>query len=538
MPKRNNEPTKKELAALAETLQPGQRVRVDDGVYMTVDAGGRVRFQWRGRMGGRGTRQAAGTESSFPAAKDARDRFLGRKSSGVLRRLETGRKMTVDQYVAHVWLPEVYETTDVATHIDYRGVWERDLKPWWRGVTFQELLDRDDFQDFIAHLRRTKKHRKGGRKGQPKHAAIDRALNILFRILEHAVTEGYLPYNPFERDNKKRHKAKRVQKKSSEARTALQVDQESEEGRAIRADQVPPALHIERVRLHMPGRSLLELMERRLLISLIGWMGLRCGETLGLIWADCRDAFGPSTHLRVHRALKDHAGYLELGPTKNRAKRTPLLWQAIVDELDALWHAQGCPPLDQHIFRTRTGGFYRWDNFRDRSFYTALQRAGITRAADPFAVGAFDPKDFRHTAATLHFHATWPDGRPFAAPQIAERMGHTVGVLYSTYVKVMDDDLQGASGRPFDEIIRRTRRAVWGPLPGDEDFVDSELTAVEAADLTGLSVSALSARLLRGAIPARKEHGKYAISRHDLVLAGLVKPPTEVHHPPKQQKEM
>jgi integrase len=528
MAKRNNEPTKAGLVALAGDLAPGQRVRVGDGIYMTVDGAGRQRFQWRARMGGRGTRQAGGTESTFVDATNARDRFLGRKTDGVLRRLEKGRKMTLDQYVAQLWWPDVLEQTEGATQLDYRSFWNRDLKPYWKGVTFQELLDRDDFKDYIAHLRKTKKHTRGVRKGQPSYAAIERALDVFFRILEHAVAEGYLPYNPFERDNKKRRKAKRILKGKSE-RTARQVDEESVEGRAIRADQVPSALHIERVRLHMPGRSMLELAERRALISLIGWQGLRCGETLGLIWADCRDAFGPLAHLSVHRALKDIAGHLVLGPTKNKAKRTPQLWLPLVDELDLLWHAQGCPPLEQHIFRNRDGGFYRWDNFRVRTFYNALKRAGIIDKAEPFAIGAFDPKDFRHTAATLHLHATKPEADglrpvPFGHDEIADRMGHTIGVFHSTYVKILRDDLQGAGGQPFDEIIRRTRRAVWGPLPGDADFENVELSAVEAAELTGLTVSALSARLLRGALPARKERGKYVIAKHDLVLLGLLAP--------------
>lgn len=283
---------------------------------------------------------------------------------------------------------------------------------------------------------------------------------------------------------------------------------------------------------------MVELMERRAIISLIGWQGLRCGETGGLIWADARTELGRRTHLRVHRALKDVAGHLQLGLPKNKVKRTPLLWQPLVDELDALWHAQGCPPLDQHIFRNRDGGLFRWDGFRDRSFYKALHSAGVIAQRDPNAIGAFAPKDFRHTAATLHFHARWPDGRLFAAPDVAKRMGHTIGVLHAIYVGVMDDDLQGAAGESFDELIRRTRRAVWGPLPGDVDYENPELTAIEASELCGLTVSVLSARLLRGAIPARKENGKYLIHRHNLVMAGLVKPRADHFGTEHQQQRL
>jgi hypothetical protein len=160
MPNRNNEPTKAELAALAAGLLPGDRTRVGDGIYMTIDRQGRQRFQWRARMGGRGSRQAGGTECSFGDAQYARDRFLGRKTNGVLKRLERGRKMSIDQYVAKVWLPEVFETTEPNTQVNYERVWRIDIRPYWTGVTFEELLERESFQDFSRHLEKTKKHKR------------------------------------------------------------------------------------------------------------------------------------------------------------------------------------------------------------------------------------------------------------------------------------------------------------------------------------------------------------------------------------------
>jgi integrase len=513
MAKRGNEPTKAELKALADELLPGQRVRVGDGIYMTVDQNGVQRFQWRARMGGRGSRHASGTHGSFGEAKQARDDFTDRKSNGVARRLEKGRKMAIEVYVARHWFLEVCDETEPATQLDYKSVWKRDIEPFWKGVNFEDMLERDDFKDYELWLKRRKKHKHGPRKGQPSLTAIERAQDIFFRILQHAVDEGFLPYNPFERANRKRRKTKR-KKKAADARNL----------RAIRRDEVPSVLEIERVRLNMPGRTPLELTERRLLISLIGWMGLRCGEATGLRWSDCRDRRGPLSYLTVRRALKDVAGYLMLGPTKNKVNRSPVLWKPIVEELDALYQAQGCPPLDQHIFRNRTGGFYRWDNFRDRSFYRALEGAGTIDTATPSAEGAFDPKDFRHTAATLHFHARKPNGEPYAAPEIAERMGHTVGVLHSTYTGLFREDMHGVAGRSFDEIIRATRREVWGALPGDPDFEDVELTTTEAALLTGLSIKAIGARIYADRLPARYERGRYLISRHALLLHGLLKP--------------
>jgi hypothetical protein len=78
--KRGNAPTKAELEALAAHLRPGQRVTVGTGITLTTDGSGRLRFQWRERLGGRGTRQAGNTCETYADAKTERDSFLERKN--------------------------------------------------------------------------------------------------------------------------------------------------------------------------------------------------------------------------------------------------------------------------------------------------------------------------------------------------------------------------------------------------------------------------------------------------------------------------
>jgi hypothetical protein len=77
-----------------------------------------------------------------------------------------------------------------------------------------------------------------------------------------------------------------------------------------------------------------------------------------------------------------------------------------------------------------------------------------------------------------------------------------------------------------DEIIHSARRAVWGPLPGDDDFVDERLSLLVAARETGLSAKALAARIARGTLPSRDG----SIRRFDLLSLGLLPPAIAKDH--------
>jgi hypothetical protein len=130
----------------------------------------------------------------------------------------------------------------------------------------------------------------------------------------------------------------------------------------------------------------------------------------------------------------------------------------------------------------------------------------------------------RHCVASMMLHARRPDeqgGGTYTVIEVARQLGHDPRTLLAVYAEVMHD-IHGISGMTMNEIIRAARREVWGPLPGDHDFEDDDLTTVQASRLTGISVSALGVRILRGGLPARKERGKYLISRHELRWRGLI----------------
>ena len=221
-------------------------------------------------------------------------------------------------------------------------------------------------------------------------------------------------------------------------------------------------------------------------------------------------------------ALKDIAGWLEEGDTKTHTVRDALSFPFIDAELDALYDAYGRPRLDTLAFPNRRGESARWDNFRQRSWYAALHRAGIAEEARATATGAFYPYRLRHHAASLLLHADTPGGGRYSPARIADSFGHTQQVLLDTYSKVVDDDVLGAGGRTIEQIALHARRQVCGPLPGDPDFQLVELTTVEAAALTGLTVASLGGRCARGSIPSRRENGRYIVSEYDLMLAGLL----------------
>jgi hypothetical protein len=170
------------------------------------------------------------------------------------------------------------------------------------------------------------------------------------------------------------------------------------------------------------------------------------------------------------------------------------------------------------------GTFLDWGNWR-RVWYRALYLAGISAEPTATAPGAFDPYLCRHIAAVTMTHAQRPAdvGGVYSRYEVARHLGHTVETLDKVYADV-PHDLLGIAGLTIDQIIRRGRREEWGPIPGDADYEEILYSTVEASSLTGVSVTALCARMQRGSLPAVKDGGRYIVSDHALVLVGLLEP--------------
>jgi len=521
MANRAKAPSQHELKRIAANLTPGKRITVGDSVTFTIDATGEHRFQWRARLAGRGSRQAGGTCDSYQQAIDERSEFLSGKKDGSRRRRERGRTTRIEDYVEEMYLPDVKKYTEPSTQDDYESVWWRDIEPFWKSWTLGEIAEVESFSQYDDWLRERKVHRHGKRRGEPAESAIEKAYKYLGRILGHAVDEGYLDYNPIERANKNRRKQRKRVKKAKVA---------SSSARPIRRSEVPGILQIESLRLHMPGYRPIDLALRRALIDLLAYVGLRPGEALYLRHRHWRTAVGPRSTISIEGALKDVRGRLMTGPTKNHEERDAILWGVVAETLEQLYQMQGCPSLDSFVFPNRDGGYTRWDNFRERVFYESLYRAGISTAPEAGATGAFTPYQLRHAAATSMFHVVRPGGHAhgraalYSPMDIADHLGNTTQVLLDTYAKVSGEDIQKAGGTTMDELIRWARREVWGAMPGDADYLEEQLSLVDAAEMTGLSVKALGARARRGTLPASWGAGKYRVTRFNLVSHGLLLP--------------
>lgn len=516
MAKRGNAPTKAEIAATVKALKAGKRIGVGNGIYVTKDASGRVRYQWRARMAGAGSRHGAGTHDTYDDAVRKRAEFLAHKETGAWRRRERGLKMRFTDFAMNVWWAEL--DIDLDTERDYQWVYELRVAPFWKGFTLGQILELDDFKPYVAWLEKESIKKHGVEKGKLATTSVQRALDLFLRILNHACREGYIDFNPYQRHHDKRRAQLKKQQKP-----------EVQSQRLVLESEVPTLLTIERVRLAIRGRTRIERLRRRALISVLAYLGLRPGEALFLRWRHILTAHGPRNKLMVRGALKNLGDQLLEGGTKTRINRDAFLWPIVLEELLALYEAEGRPPLDALVFPNARGGHYWWGNFY-RPWYKALFDAGISSAPIASAADAFVPYLMRHAAATMLFHAVKPSKDPnapkarYAPKVIADHMGHTADVLWNVYTHVIDDDFHGATGRTVDELVRWARREIWGAVPGDADYVETRYTTVEASELTGISVCLLGNRIRQGTLVAERDGVRHLISGYELVSSGLLVP--------------
>jgi hypothetical protein len=175
------------------------------------------------------------------------------------------------------------------------------------------------------------------------------------------------------------------------------------------------------------------------------------------------------------------------------------------------------------VIGNRRNELLSWANLRSEVWYPALHRAGIADGPTADARGAFHPYLVRHWGVTTMLHAERPEGGSYSRHQVAKQFGHTVQTLDRVYANV-PDDLHGIAGKTMDEIIRNARRDVWGPMPGDPDHERVEYDLLQTQELTGISRTALAARLQRGSLPGEKRKGKWYVTRFDLAWHGLLAP--------------
>jgi integrase len=211
--------------------------------------------------------------------------------------------------------------------------------------------------------------------------------------------------------------------------------------RQRRIEPLAPML-VEQLREAMPSD-----IDRRL-VAVLAYSGLRPGEALALNRSDV----GART-ISVCKALKLDGE----GETKtSRARSVPLLAPLAEDLADLgtglLFPGRGGLPWTSAAYR----------NWRRRVWQPACQTVGLaivteTRLADASRRSYAGPRPYelRHSSASLMLHE---QRNPV---EIAELMGHSPQVLFSTYAHVIAD-LRRADGVSAEDQIRAARSAKHG----------------------------------------------------------------------------
>ena len=175
-------------------------------------------------------------------------------------------------------------------------------------------------------------------------------------------------------------------------------------------------------------------MRDRMLVSLIAYAGLRPGEALALRWGD----------LGEHSVFVTKAVALgEAKSTKTGKERVVHLMKPVIQDLNEWRLASGRPDDGTLVFPASDGGLWKdhdYRNWRKRVFKPAASLLGIAK-----------PYDLRHSYASVRFAER-------ANPaEIADEMGHSLEVLFSTYAHVIAE-LKGAGQVSAESLILEARR--------------------------------------------------------------------------------
>lgn len=218
-----------------------------------------------------------------------------------------------------------------------------------------------------------------------------RALKYLRMLLNYAVSEGYLQGNP-----------------------AL----------AIKPPKIPAKMPIDPLSPRQVEAICNELDRAQdvIHVRLMAYAGLRPGEAVILQWGWVRE------RSLIVRADKT-----------NRVDSVPLL-EPLIEDLEA-WRGLSPNTHKTDLVLPRRNGA-RWsktamDNWRDRTFFPACARAGVTA----------NPKLLRHSFASLLIHAG------YAPTDVAARMRHGLDMTLTNYSHVIND-LDPLDRRSPEDAIR------------------------------------------------------------------------------------
>jgi integrase len=317
------------------------------------------------------------------------------KRQGELAQLDAGRQ-SLEDFIEDWWRLHAEPNLSPLTRRGYERLRDRHVLPRLGQVQLRALTT-ERLQGFQADLLADGVGRETTR----------RTMAMLQGLLERATEWGRIPRNPARSVRKPRQSRKPVAKTLS-----------------------PP--EVERLRRYFLERG---AVRDATLVSVLAYAGLRPGEALALRWGDILD-----NTIAVKKALS-------LGQekeTKTRRSRSVRLLAPLSVDLNEWRLASGRPDETALVFPTREGNPWselHWRNWRRRRYQRATKALGIESRR---------PYDLRHSLASLLF------AEQRNPAEIAEYMGHSIQMLLSTYVHVIED-LRGREAISAEDEIRSAR---------------------------------------------------------------------------------
>lgn len=332
---------------------------------------------------------------------------------------------------AEEWWLRIEPQIAPATQQGYRWRLERHLLPHFAALRLDEITY-DTVERYSA-----------AKLSEPKPLApcsINMTVTLLGAILESAVERELIARNPA------RGRRRRVRERAprrSYLETAEQI-----------AALLDAAGELDR-KAHPTGQH----VERRAMLAVLAFAGLRIGELCALRWRDVDLA----------------TGWLSVGESKTDAgRRRVKIRGALGDELRAVRARNPQAPSTTFVFATRLGARQDPHNLRPRVLGAAIERANASlahRGMPPLPQG-ITPHSLRRTFASVLYALGEDPG------VVMDEMGHPdPGLALRIYRQAM---------RRGDEERARLRELLEGPsrnaAPGSAEFTPSDTASHVSAE--------------------------------------------------------